>query len=371
MAEKTLTKRALNRATLARQLLLERRKIKPVAVIEQLVGLQAQIPRPPFIGLWSRIEGFQRQDLLKLIARHDVVRGTMMRGTIHLMSRGDYAKFRATMQPMLSQGSTQVLKDRKALDRDELVACGRAFFDEAPRTFDGLRDHLAERFPGCDERACAYTVRMHLPLVMVPSETRWGWTGAADFAVAESWLGERLDLSDERKALALRYLAGFGPASVADMQNWSGLKNLRGVFEELRPKLKTFRDEKGRELFDLPRAPRPDEDVEAPVRFLPDYDNVLLGHADRSRVIAEEHRKRIATANLMVLPTFLVDGVVAGTWKIQREKNDATLAINPFVKLSKETKDELEEEGQKLVGFVEAGLGPRPTSPPADPSPAC
>lgn len=356
MPGKTLTKRALNRATLARQLLLERRKTKPLAVIEQLVGLQAQIPRPPFIGLWSRIEGFRREDLIKLIERHDIVRGTMMRGTIHLMSRGDFAKFRTTMQPMLSQGGARALKDRKALDRDELVACGRAFFDEAPRTFDGLRDHLTGRFPGCDERASAYTVRMHLPLVMVPSETRWGWTGAADFAVAESWLGERLDPADERRALALRYLAGFGPASVADMQNWSGLKNLGDVFEELRPKLVTFRDEKGRELFDLPKAPRPDEDVEAPVRFLPDYDNVLLGHADRSRMIAEEHRKRIATANLMVLPAFLVDGVVAGTWKIQREKNGATLAINPFVKLSKETKDELKEEGEKLLGFVEEGV---------------
>ena len=344
MGETTLSRRALNRATLARQLLLERRKMKPLAAIEQLAGMQAQVPRPPFIGLWSRVAGFRREDLIRLIERGEAVRATMMRGTIHLVSRRDYVAWRTTLQPMLTRGMQSRPRGR-SFELDEVLAMARPLFRKAPRTFDEFRDDVLERFPKGDERAMAYAVRMHLPLTQVPAEGRWGYPAAAKFALFE----EALDATPALEALVLRYLAAFGPASVKDMQMWSGMRDAREAFETLRPKLRTFRDERGKELFDLPKAPRPDEDVEAPVRFLPDYDNLIVGHADRSRIVSDEDRKRLFRANLLTPATFLVDGFVAGTWKIERGK----LALEPFGRLSKKTKDELAREGEKLVQFVE------------------
>lgn len=339
----TLTRRALNRATLSRQMLLERRKIKPLAAIEKLAGMQAQLARPPFIGLWSRIEGFERDDLLRLIERGDVVRATWIRATIHLLSRRDYVAFRTTIQAALSGGMPALRKGAAEFDEAALLATGRQFFAE-PRTFDEFRKFLLQRDPKCDERTTAYAVRLNLPMTIERADGSWGYPSASRFRVAEP-----VDREKRLEEFVLRYLAAFGPASVNDMQIWSAMRNLRTVFEALRPKLKTFRDENGKELFDLPKAPRPDEDTDAPVRFLPDYDNLTLAYADRSRVIADDHRKHMFTKNLGVLPAFLVDGVVAGTWKIEKKK----LVLNPFVKLTKKVKAELVEEGEKLVGFVE------------------
>ena len=341
MTGATLTNRALNRATLARQMLLGRQKIKPLAAIEKLAGLQAQLARPPFIGLWSRIEGFRREDLLRLIERGDVVRATWIRATIHLLSRRDFITFRSTIQAALS-GGMPVLRKGEAFDEAALLADGREFFNE-PRTFDEFRKFLLQRDPDCDERTTAYAVRLHLPMTIERAEGRWGYTSASKFRVAGP-----VDADKRIEELVLRYLGAFGPASVNDMQIWSAMRNLRAVFEAMRSKLVTFRDERGKELFDLPKAPRPDEDVEAPVRFLPDYDNLTLAYADRARVIADDHRKHMFTRNLGVLPAFLVDGVVSGTWKIERKK----LVLNPFVKLTKKVKAELEEEGERLVEFV-------------------
>ena len=322
-----LTPRALNRATLARQLLLERKKTKPVAVIERLVGMQAQQARPPFIGLWSRIEGFKREDLL----RADVVRATMMRGTLHLMSHADYIEFRAAMQPMLSALGARA----KGIDLDRILTNARTFFKK-PRTFDEFRKSIG----GGDERAIAYAVRMNLPLIQTRTDERWGYSSSAVFQLFDTPINAKADL----EALVLRYLAGFGPASVNDMQIWSGLRGLREIFEGLRPKLMVFGD-----LFDLPKAERPDEDTEAPVRFLPEYDNLLLGHSDRSRIVAAEYRKRLVTRNLTIPATFLVDGFVAGTWKIERGK----MKLEPFGRLSREVRVALDEEGERLVEFVE------------------
>lgn len=339
---KTLTRKALNRATLARQMLLERKRVKPLAAIEKLAGLQAQLARPPFIGLWTRIENFKRADLLRLIERGEVLRATWIRATIHLLTREDYAAFRSTIQPALT-GGMPVLRKLPAFDEEALLATGREFFAE-PRTFDEFRKFLLERDAKVDERTTAYAVRLHMPMTIEPAEGRWGYPAASKFRVSHS-----VDQEKRIEDFVLRYLAAFGPASVADMQIWSAMRNLKPVFESLRPKLVTFRDEKGKELFDLPKAPRPDEDVEAPVRFLPDYDNLTLAYADRSRVIADDHRKHIFTKNLGILPSFLVDGVVSGTWKIEKKK----LQLNPFVKLSKRVINELREEGEKLVEFVE------------------
>jgi len=349
-----LSLRALNRATLARQMLLARERATALDTIERLAGMQAQLARPPFIGLWSRLEGFLREQLTVLVERREVVRVTMMRGTLHLMTARDYVGMRAAMQPMLSDAMRSILRDRTdAFDIEGLVAEARRYFEQEPRTFEELRDHLLALHPGGDERGMGYAVRMHLPLVQVPTSTAWGYPGTADFAVAEAWLGQPIGKDERPHALVLRYLAAFGPATAADAQAWSGLKGLKGVFEELRPKLCTLQDERGRELFDLPDAPRPPEDTPAPARFIPEFDNLLLSHADRTRVVAEEHRPRIALANLRILPTFLVDGFVAGTWKIERKRSSATLLVEPFGALPKGTREELAREGEALVRFVE------------------
>ena len=348
----TLSTRQLNRALLARQMLLAREKATAVEAVEQLVGLQAQLARPPFVGLWTRLEGFRRNDLLGPLHERQIVRVTAMRGTLHLMSAADYVELRGALQPGLTRGLQSVLRDRaKDLDLDALVKEARIFF---PGTFDGFRAHLKKKDPQADERAMAYVIRLNLPLVQVPAEDRWGFPAAADFAMADAWLKKKVSTEPApAHTLVRRYLAAFGPATPGDAQAWSGLQGLREVFEELRPSLVTFRDARKRELFDLPDAPRPAEDTPAPVRFLPDFDNLVLSHDDRTRIIADEHRPLVTLKNLQVRATFLVDGFVAGTWKIERKKKTATLILEPFGKLDKKTLAALEREGDTLLRFAE------------------
>lgn len=346
--------RALNRATLARQMLLRREKATALRAIERLVGLQAQEARPPFIGLWSRLECFRRESLTVAIRQRRVVRTTAMRATLHLMGAKDYVRLRGALQPALSRPLQSALRRRAAgLDVEKLAARGRAFFDRRPATFEALREHLAKLDSRVDPRVMAYAVRTHLPLVQVPDESPWSYPAAADFAAAETWLGTRPETDETPDALVLRYLAAFGPATAADAQTWSGLSGLAEVFDRLRPKLRAVRDDSGRELFDLPKAPRPPPATPAPVRFLPDYDNLILSHADRRRVIADLHRGKVVTRNLRVLPTFLVDGFAAGTWKAERGKTSAALLIRPFDSLARKAQRELVEEGNKLLRFIE------------------
>ncbi|AKT40121.1 winged helix DNA-binding domain-containing protein [Chondromyces crocatus] len=349
-----MTRKALNRATLARQMLLGRAPVDPLTAIEQIGGLQAQLARPPYIGLWSRLEGFQRDALSRLLHERKVVRATMMRATLHIVSTRDFLHLRPILQPSLDQGVRAVLRERAdTVDVEGVLAAARAFLDEAPRPFEALRDHLLTLFPGGDERAMGYTVRLRLPLVQVPTDTAWGYPGNASFAVASSWLGQPLGADPSPHALVLRYLAAFGPATPADVQTWSGLKALRSTFDALRPELLVLRDEQGKELFDLPDAPRPAEDTSAPVRFLPDYDSLVLAHADRSRLIADVHRPLIFRPNLRILPTFLVDGLVAGTWSVETKKKVVTLQLEPFHALSKAAREALSQEGEALLRFVE------------------
>ncbi len=349
-----LSTKALNRATLARQMLLAREATPALDAISRLAGMQAQVPKPPFLGLWSRLSGFRREELLDLVHRREVVRGTAMRATLHLMTAADYLALRPALQPMLSAAMTSVLRQRaEALDLTALIETAKHFFEEEPRTFTELRAHLMERFPDGDERAMGYAARTQLPLVMVPDDSPWGFPADSDFTTAETWLGKPLDGSEKLAELVKRYLAAFGPATVTDAQTWSGLKGLKGTFEAMRGELVTFRDARKRELFDLPDAPRPAEDTPAPVRFLPEYDNLVLAHADRSRVIAEAYRPRIVTANLKVLATFLVDGTVAGTWKIAKKGKVATLVVEPFEPLSESIREEIAEEGLQALRFSE------------------
>jgi hypothetical protein len=349
-----LSLRALNRATLARQMLLAREKTTALKALERLAGLQAQVPRPPYLALWARVQGFRPEALTGLAHDRQAVRATMMRGTLHLVSAGDYLRWRPLLQPMLSAGMRGALKDRSSgLDVDKVTRTARDLLAERPLTFDELRPLLKKAWPKADERALGYAVRMHLPLVQIPTDARWGWPASSGFALAEPWLKARLPATGALDGLVLRYLAALGPATVADAQNWSGMQGLKDTFEALRPKLRTFRDERGRELFDLPKAPRPPAATPAPVRFLPDYDTLLLGHADRTRVVTDEHRKQLVTKNLQVLAAFLVDGQVAGTWKVERARTSAALVMAPFLALPRATQAELITEGKALLQFME------------------
>ena len=321
-----LTRKELNRATLARQMLLAREKTPVLRAVERLAGLQAQLARPPYVGLWSRVQGFRTEQLTQLAREGKVVRATLMRGTLHLVTASDYQALRATLQPMLSAAMQAVLQKRaQKLDIARVTAAARACLREKPLTFEELRVLLAAQFVDVDARALGYAVRTHLPLVQVPEDTRWGWPGAAAFADAEPWMGGRVAPDANPVLLVTRYLGAFGPASVRDAMAWSGMGGLEPAFEALRPKLRVFRDEKGRELFDIPDGPLPPGDLEVPVRFLPEYDNTLLGHRDRTRVIADEHRPRVYLIAGRMIGTILLDGFAAAAWRV----NDGELAIEP------------------------------------------
>lgn len=350
-----LSNRALNRALLARQMLLAREKTSAIAAIERLVAMQAQVARPPFVGLWTRLQDFQRTELVDALHARSVVRVTSLRGTLHLMSAADYAAMRGTLQPMLTRGSQAILRERCAgIDAERLGVEARKFFTKSPATFDALRDHLQAKFPRLDVRAMGYTVRTHLPLVQVPTAATWAFPASAEFALADKWLAKAISTAATAPdAMVLRYLAAFGPATPADAQAWSGMPGLRDVFESLRPSLVTFRDERKRELFDLPGAPRPDADTDAPVRFIADFDNLVLSHDDRSRIVAKEHRGKVTLKNLQVRATFLVDGMVAGTWKSERKRKGAVLVIEPFATVARRVRGALEAEAETLLEFLE------------------
>jgi Winged helix DNA-binding domain len=321
--------------------------VVPVEAIERLAGMQAQEPRPPFVGLWSRLEGFAREDLIGALGDGSAVRGLLMRGTLHTVSARDYRAFRPVVQPVLSAAYAGVDKRRReGVDVDAVLPVARELLEEEPRTFNALRGLLSERFPDANERGLGYAARTHLPLTMVPTEDRWGFPRDAKFALAEA--GE----DDSPRTLVRRYLAAFGPATAADAQTWSGLRGVAEVLEEM-DDLERFEDDQGRTLFDLPDAARPDADVPAPVRFLPEFDNLVLAHADRTRLLDDGHRPLVVTKNLRVKATFLVDGRVAGTWKSARKGKKASLALEPFGKLRKKDIKALTAEGEQLLRLVE------------------
>lgn len=355
MPERTLTLRELNRATLARQMLLERASLSALDAIERVAGLHAQLPNPPYIGLWTRLQAFQRGELTGLIEDRRAVRATMMRSTLHLMTASDYVLFRLALQPALTRAMHGFFGARaKSIDVDQIVAAARAYVQEKPRTFVEIRAHLTELFPAIDPALLAYAVRAHLPLVQIPPGGTWDFGGSPAHAEASAWLERPLvDPADGLRSLILRYLAAFGPATVKDIQSWSGLPRLQDVVSELRPQLCTFRDEQGHELFDLPDSPHPFENIPTPVRLLPEFDNLLLAHADRGRVMPDKYRASVFLTVGRVRATFLVDGFVRGTWKSERTRNAARLVIEPFEPLTNAARDELAAEGERLIRFIE------------------
>jgi len=355
VADRILTLRELNRATLARQLLLERSAMSVLDGIERLVGMQAQLASAPYIGLWTRLHNFQRDDLAQLIEDHRVVKATMMRATLHLCTAEDYVRLRATLQPALSGASASIAKRRgQAFDVDKVLAAARDYIAEKPRTFAEITAMLTEFMPDVDIGSMRYTVRTRLPLVQVPNNSLWSYPGNPQFTLAESWLGQPITPQEDLQMLIRRYLAAFGPATVTDMQTWSGLGKLKDTFEKMRSELVAYRDEAKRELFDLPDMPLPDADTPAPERFLPEFDNLLLSHKDRTRVVPDAYRSKVYLPALRVAATILVDGVVAGAWKIEKAKGVATLVIEPFETLSKQNRDALAEEGERIVRFIES-----------------
>ena len=350
----TLTRRQLNRATLARQMLLERETISAVEAVERLRGMQAQEPRPPFPGLWTRLHGFRREHLHQALHDREIVRVTMMRGTLHLMSAADYRAYRMTVQPLLTRSLGLLGARAEGLDEEKVLPAARALLGARPRTFGELRAGLAEAFPKVNERALGFTARMQLPLLVIPTGNRWVFPADSRFGLAEDWLGSPISDRANPESLVARYLAAFGPATAADVQQWSGLQGLKPVLEAVRPHLVLLRDERGRTLFDLPGAPRPPADTPAPPRFLPEFDNLVLSHADRSRVLAEEHRHPVLGAKNGRIPgTFLSDGFVAGTWRVERTRQAAILAITPFTTLPRGDVAALTAEGDALPRFLE------------------
>jgi hypothetical protein len=353
-----LSQRALNRALLERQMLLRRAAISVDEALERLVGMQAQAPNPPYPGLWTRLEGFRLEDLAQRIRDRRAVRVALMRSTIFLVTARDCLALRPVLAAELERWGLSVFgKQAAGMDLAELAAAGRALVEEAPRTFQELGLLLVERWPDADQSALGNLVRNLVPLVQVPPRGVWGEGGPAAHTTAEAWLGRPLDAETAPDEMVMRYFAAFGPASVRDAQHWCGLKRLNEVVDRLRPRLHAFRGESGAELFDLPDAPRPDAETPAPARFLPEFDNVLLSHAERTRIISEPDRKRVFTVNGIIRATFLVDGFVRGMWRIEREGGTAALLIHPFEKLAAADRAALEEEGGRLVRFAAEDAG--------------
>jgi hypothetical protein len=354
VADRVLNLRELNRATLARQMLLERETLAVPAAIERLAGLQAQLASAPYVGLWTRLRDFRREDLAAEIESRKVVKATMMRATLHLCTADDYLRFRTALKPVLIAAASGIAKRRGGdFEPDKVLKAARKFIGEKPRSFAAISDMLTELAPDHDVGAMRYTVRTQIPLVQVPVATGWSYSNKPEFTLAESWIGRPISPEDNLRELAFRYLAAFGPASVTDAQTWLGMK-LKETFEKLRPELQSYRGEGRIEFFDLPGAPLPGENVPAPARFLPEYDNLLLSHSNRTRVIADEYRSKVYLPGLRVAATILVDGFVRGAWKIEKTGTAATLLIAPFDKLTKKDRAALAEEGERLVRFVES-----------------
>lgn len=363
-----LTRAHLNRALLARQHLLQRRAGSALEVVDHLVGLQAQNAWSPYVGLWSRVEGFATDELADAFWDRTVARIAVMRGTIHLVTADDALLLPGLIAPLYAKDLRVNAAHGAALrtlDVPAVTAAARELVEAEPRVTTELGRLLAERWPDVAPSSLAYAARGTLPLVQVPPRGVWGRSGATTWTTAWSWFGPARtaaapDLADptvlaaQLERLVQRYLAAFGPASVADVQNWSGLTGLRAVVDRL--DLVRYRAEpspgavRERELLDLPGMPLPSPDVHAPVRFLPDYDNVLLGHADRTRIMSPEHRPYLASPNGVVPATFLLDGRVAGTWDVPRGRpGPVTLTVRPFAQPTAAHADELRAEAEALV----------------------
>jgi hypothetical protein len=348
--------RRLNRATLARQLLLRRSEAPPLEVVEHLVGLQAQTPHTWYVGLWSRVAGCRPEDVADLLTSRRAVRIALMRSTIHLVSAADALLLRPLVQPALDRDLFQnnaYGRWMRGLDTDAVVRAGRELLAEKPLSPAELGAALHERWPGTDAAALAYAVRNLLPVVQLPPRGVWGRSGRTVHAPLEDWVGAPVG-GGSPETLVLRYLAAYGPATVQDLQTWCGLTKLGEVVDGLRPRLV----ELAGGYLDLPDAPRPDPETPAPVRFLYDFDNLLLSHRDRSRFVTDGFRTKAVTPHGPVPRPVLVDGVTAAVWTLtttgrRAPDRTATLTVRTFDPLSDADAEAVTAEGRGLLGFLE------------------
>jgi hypothetical protein len=348
-----LSTRALNRATLARQLLLQRSPLSALETVEHLVGMQAQAPFAPYYGLWSRLDGFTGEELSGLLTDRKAVRVVLVRSTIHLVTAMDCHRLRPLVQPALDRmlrTSAAHAKPLADVDLAAVVDAARRLLDAEALTPGEIGARLAERWPDTPRPALAEAARSMLPLVQVPPRALWQRSGQVRLRTAAAWLGRSRGKPSTIDELVLRYLAAFGPANAADVQTWSGLTRLAEVIERLAPRLTRFKSEGGQSLYDLADAPRPDPDTPAPVRLVGPFDNILLSHAERSRIIGDEHRKRLFSTKNGVLPgTLLVDGFVAGTWELVGKGEATSLRVQPYTKVVRGVLDDIVVEGNRLL----------------------
>jgi len=347
-----LTTRALNRTLLTRQLLMRRTDRPVLEVVEHLVAMQSQEPNWPYIGLWTRMSSFHQAQLDELLENRLAVRGSLMRSTQHLAGSADYRRLRPTIQPVLD-GTTRTAyftKELVGIDPGDVVAQGTKILSGRTMNRADLGADLHALFPGRARAVLAGLVQCGVALIHPPpngSWGKWGTRASTPVALAEEWLGEPMAAADVDE-LVLRYLAAFGPATVKDVQAWSGLTRLREVVDRLRPRLRVLRDADGRELVDLPDAPITEEDAAAPVRFIPGYDNLLLGHADRGRVIRDADKGHVFPGGALVRPTVLVDGFVEAVWSVQ----DTSVVVTPFHPFTDSVGAQVIEEGERLLAFI-------------------
>jgi hypothetical protein len=351
-----LSNAELNRATLARQLLLGRASLEVVDAVTHLVGLQAQNPLDPYLTLWSRLQDFDPHDLGARLLSRELVRIVVQRGTIHLVTADDALGLRPLMQPVLDReirNHSEFAPLLVDVDLAPVLAFAEPLLATRPLTAAMLRAAMETEFPDLPSAALAYACRCKLPLVQVPPRGVWGKTLAVTSTPLDAWVGRSLVASDAPTLddIAVRYLGAFGPATVADFASFTRLTGLRPVFERLRPQLVVVRDERGRELFDLPDAPRPAADVPAPVRFLPEYDNVLLSHADRSR-FGPMAGERFVGPRGPYKGAVLVDGRVHGIFhpELDKAKGRATLVVE-HAPLDRRRSAALRDEAERTAGF--------------------
>ena len=357
MTDTVLSRRALNRTLLTRQLLLERVRRPVLDVVELLVGMQAQEPIDPYVGLWTRIDGFDPSELSDAIEERKALRMGLLRGTLHLVTARDALAQYPILADVMTRSwrSSPFAKQLVGVDLDAVLARARALLEQRPMTPSELGVAMAPGWPDRDAPSLAYAARFMLPLVQVPPRGLWGRTSRPTNTTAEAWLGASMAPDPSIDDLLLRYLAAFGPASIADMRVWSWLTGLREVVERLRPRLRTFRDEGGRELFDVEDGVIADPDLAVPIRFLPQYDNVFLSHDDRSRILVGG----VKVEDLVWKGGVLIDGYVGAAWRIRREKKAATMTVTLYVPVTGVQRAEMEAEGERLFSFLASDADPR------------